>query len=391
MAKETMKVVGLMSGTSADGVDAALIEVSGEPRRPKVSLINFIKIAYPDRVRAEVLKASSPATSNVETICQLNYALGEIFAGAAIEVVRAAGLSLQEADLIGSHGQTVYHIPPGSGGSASRLRSTLQLGEPSLIAEATGITTVADFRHRDIAAGGLGAPLTPLAHHILFSDERSNKVAHNIGGISNITLLPKGCAAEDVTAFDTGPGNMVIDEAVRVLTKSAANFDENGEMAARGRANKDLVQKMLAHPFFSKAPPKSTGREEFGVAFATNFIDEIRKLGLSAEDAVATATEFTAKSMLLNYELFVAPKFEPDEVVLCGGGARNLTMRRALKEGLKGTEVRLSDDYGFPAEAVEAVAFALLAWLTMKGVPGNIRGATGASRRVVLGKIVPGV
>jgi len=376
-----------MSGTSADGVDAVLVEVRGHGLTAQVHVLAYATYLYDATLRAQILAASYPESSSVDLICHLNFALGECFAEAAIAVAHMAGLSLDQIDLIGSHGQTIYHIPEMSN-APLRCTSTLQIGEPCIIAERTGITTVADFRPRDMAAGGLGAPMAPYGHYLLFADPQRPKLVQNIGGIANVTVL----AAPDIQellAFDTGPGNMLIDEALRHFSGGQQHYDAGGQMAAQGQVYPELLTALLAHPFIVQPPPKATGREVFGQTLLRTVLKRASTFGLSPADVVRTCMAFTAASILLNYQRFIWPRWTIAEVLVCGGGVYNAELMRMLHEGLQPCPVTTPETYGYPNEALEAILFALLARATVHGQPANIPGATGAQRAVVLGKIVP--
>jgi len=379
--KEKLRVAGLMSGTSADGVDAAIVDVSAE----SVSVAAFATYPYPAKVRTAVLELS--AGGAVADLAHFNFVLGEIFAAAVIRLCRESGVPLDSIDLIGSHGQTVCHLPEGRRFGRKKLRSTLQIAEPSVIAERTGVTTVADFRGRDIAAGGQGAPLVPAADYILFRDDRVSRAVQNIGGVANVTFLSAGCARTGITAFDTGPGNMVIDGVVRLATGGKRRFDRDGAMAARGRVDGRLLAALMRHPFLARKPPKTTGREDFGAAFAESLFKRARKRRLPPEDIVATATAFTAESIAAAYGKFLPER--PDEVILCGGGARNPALMQMLAERCAPAAVRTTDEFGIDADAREAVSFAILAAETIRGNPGNVPAATGAAHPAILGKVVP--
>jgi anhydro-N-acetylmuramic acid kinase len=381
------RVIGLMSGTSADGVDAALVEIHGHGLATQVHVLAYATYPYDAALRAQILAASYPESSSVDLICHLNFALGECFAEAAIAVTRTAGLPLDHVDLIGSHGQTIHHIPEMSNAPLRRA-STLQIGEPCVIAERTGITTVADFRPRDMAAGGLGAPLAPYGHYLLFADPQRPKLVQNIGGIANVTVL----AAPDVQgllAFDTGPGNMLIDEALRHFSGGQQHYDAGGQMAAQGRVHQELLATLLAHPFIAQPPPKATGREVFGQTLWRTVLEHASTFRLSPADVVRTCTAFTAASILRNYQCFIWPRWTIAEVIVCGGGVYNAELMRMLHEGVQPCMVTTPEAYGYPNEALEAILFALLAHATVHGQPANIPAATGARRAVVLGKIVP--
>jgi len=382
-AKRRVRVAGLMSGTSADGVDAAVVDVHGRA----VDLVAFHVYPYPPAVRKAVLDLCRPESARLDDICHYNHVLGELFADAVIALCREAGIPLRSIDLIGSHGQTICHLGQGRRYGRRTIRSTLQIGEPAVIAHRTGITTVADFRPRDMAAGGQGAPLVPYADYRLFRHNRLSRVVQNIGGIANLTFLPARCGADDVMAFDTGPGNMVIDGLVRIVTRGRRQYDGDGAMAAGGTPDPRLLKEMLRHPFLRRRPPKSAGREQFGQGYCQWLLDQVRRRGLSPEDTVATATAFTAISIAQAYRRFL-PHL-PEEVILCGGGAHNATLVRMLQERLLGVTIRSMDEFGISVDAKEAVSFALLALATIQGRPNNMPGATGATEPVILGKIVP--
>jgi anhydro-N-acetylmuramic acid kinase len=267
------------------------------------------------------------------------------------------------------------------------IRSTLQIGEPSVIAQRTGITTVADFRPRDMAVGGEGAPLVPYADSILYGHKRLNRAVQNIGGIANVTFLPGDCKQDDIIAFDTGPGNMIIDGVVRLMSEGKRHYDRGGRIAAQGTVDSKFLNEMLRHPFFRRRPPKSTGREEFGTDFAEKFFRRGTRKGLGDADIVATVTAFTARSIARAYRKFLPVM--PDEMILCGGGVHNHTLIEMLHSELPEVKMLSTDDFGISVDAKEAVSFAILAWATIKGLTNNVPGATGAEGAVVLGKIVP--
>ena len=381
-----MNVIGLMSGTSADGIDAALVTFEGDAFR----LVSFHQNPYPPDLRKRILAVSSPGTSRLEDVVRLHFLLGERFAEAARAVAGVAGMPMERVDLIGSHGQTILHLPEPVPEGDLALRATLQIGEPSVIAERTGVTTVADFRPRDIAAGGQGAPLTPYFHYLLLRHPAQGRAALNVGGIANMTYVPPGAGPEAVVAFDTGPGNMVIDGLVERITGGARTMDLGGERARRGRAHAELLDALLADPYFSQAPPKTTGRERFGGAYIDALLCRARALGLSDDDLIATATALTARSVGDAVRNFLGTRAPLAEIVVGGGGARNLALLDALARELPGAKISTFDAHGVPAEALEAVIFAALARLTILNVPNNIPSATGARHPVVLGKIVPG-
>ncbi len=375
-----------MSGTSADGIDAVVTRISGSGPASQIQLVAHVHRAFPRALRQRILHGCRHGT--VAEICELNFALGERFARAALQVIRRAGLKPPQITAIGSHGQTIQHRP--DAGSPS----TLQIGEPAVIAERTGITTVADFRVRDLAAGGQGAPLVPYADWVLFADAERPRIIQNIGGIGNLSFLPPRAGREEVVAFDTGPGNMVIDGVVAALSGGKRSFDRDGRWAARGAVSEKLLPELLSHPFLRRRPPKSTGREEWGEPFVRSLLARARRLRLADADIVATATAFTAASIAAAYARFVVPRLRAGElaqlqIILGGGGAKNATLCRMLTERLGGRTLMNHEHFGIPDSAKEALAFTLLAHETLEGRPGNVPSATGARRPVVLGKIIP--
>jgi anhydro-N-acetylmuramic acid kinase len=372
-----------MSGTSADGVDAVVVDI----RTNEVKVLAFDTFDYSSGLRRSILELCKPKSGGVADICHFNFVLGEVFAQSIITLCRNSGIDINTIDLLASHGQTIWHNPKGRRFGGRIVRSTLQIGEPSVIAQRTGITTVADFRPRDMAANGQGAPLVPFADYVLFRDRRRTRAVQNIGGIANVTYLPAACRFENIIAFDTGPGNMIIDGLVSLMSGGRQKFDRAGRLAGRGTVHEDLLKGMLRHPFLRRRPPKSTGREEFGRHYFSSLHDRMMKKSLSGEDMIATATAFTAATIAQAYQRFL-PEM-PDEVILCGGGARNRTLVEMLRQRLEETKILMSDDLGISCDAKEAVSFAVLAHATIKGVANNVPSATGANQPLVLGKIVP--
>jgi anhydro-N-acetylmuramic acid kinase len=377
--------VGLMSGTSMDGIDAALISISGPPEKPRVRLRAFATTPYPEELRKTLAHVASGAPASTGAISQLNFLLGELFAEAALAVCRRAKIPPRKVSAIGSHGQTIFHQGTRSREMGREISSTLQIAEPAIIAVRTGVPVVADFRPADMAAGGQGAPLVPMVDYLLLRDAREGRVALNIGGIANVTVIPARAKPEDVFGFDTGPGDMVIDALVRHFTKGRRTFDAGGKQAARGEADEMLLAKLLRHPLFSLKPPRSFGREEFGEAFKKRFFLLKR---LRHENALRTATELTARSIVAALKRFAFPRVKVHRLIVSGGGAKNEFLMKRLQELLSKIAINPSDDFGLPVEAKEAIAFALLADRTMHGLTGNLPSVTGAERPVVLGKIV---
>ncbi|MDH4179599.1 MAG: anhydro-N-acetylmuramic acid kinase [Armatimonadota bacterium] len=384
--KNVRTVIGLMSGTSADGIDVALTAVSGSGEDIQASLTAFHKVPYEPRVRQAVLALSSPEAP-VADLCRMNFALGRLFGEAALDLMRLRNLRPEDMDLIASHGQTVCHLPSGGPYGDSSGGSTLQIAEPALIAELTGVVVIADFRPRDIAAGGQGAPLVAYADYALFHHPDKTRAVQNIGGIANVTLLPAGAGLGDVIAFDTGPGNMIVDALVSTYTAGEKTFDQDGALSALGRVDEDLLGWLMQHDFLSRPPPKSTGREEFGSHFITQLLDRAQASDVSAEDLLTTAVAFTAESIAASYRDFLLPDHQIDEVILGGGGSYNATLRRMLQERIPDVEFFLHEDFAVSGDAKEALAFAILGNETMLGRPANVPGATGAQRPVILGKI----
>lgn len=378
-------VVGLMSGTSADGIDAALVEVSGAGLGARLRLVTGLTVPFPPADRDELFRMFDPQTATVDRLCRFNFRLGELFAEAALAVIAHAGLDVSQVDLIGSHGQTVWHIPPPHG-------ATLQVGEPAVIAERTGLPVVADFRVADMAAGGQGAPLVSYFDLVVFRHPTRSRAVQNIGGIGNVTYLPArepdGCGPEDVLAFDTGPGNMLIDAVVATLTGGQQLLDRDGMMAARGRVDAAWLKDLLADPYLHLPPPKTTGREVYGRPFALRLLSEAQRRQLSPEDTVATVSALTADSIVAAYRDFLLPRGGLHEVVVSGGGAHNAFLRQRIATAL-GIPVRPSEEFGINGKLKEAMAFALLASDAVAGLPTNVPGATGAAGPRVLGKFVP--
>lgn len=381
-----LQAVGLMSGTSADGVDAALVRIGGGT----AELLDFRSSPYPPRLRGRVLRAAGEPGAATAEICSLHREVGEAFAQAALDLLAAAGVSAGQVSFIGSHGQTVRHLPEGGeGADGPLLPSTLQLGDAAVIAERTGLTVVADFRSRDVAAGGSGAPLTPWAHRFLFERPDAPVAFLNLGGISNLTYIPPA-GKPGLFGFDCGPANMALDAWVERRTKGAERFDRGGRLAARGRVDKEALDTLLAHPFLRLAPPKSTGREAFGAAFLESALVPLRERGAPPEDEIATLTAFSAECVIEAVRTHFPPGAPPADLLVGGGGYQNETILRRLRDGLAPIPVHSSVERGIPPGAVEAVAFALLGWAALRRVPANVPAATGARREVVLGHITPG-
>ena len=385
--KQTKKVIGLMSGTSVDGVDAALVEIQNNGLDTRVELIAFHTHSFGSEVRGRIFDLFQPETSSVDEICQMNFLIGEVFADAALSVISAAGLETEEIDLIGSHGQTVYHLPPQA--DAEYVPSTLQLGEPAVIAYRTGVPTIANFRVADLAAGGQGAPLVPYVDFLLFRQTDRTIALQNIGGISNVTLIPAGASSSDVIASDTGPGNMIIDSVMETLTDGEEKYDNAGQYASQGSVSEPLLAEWLEHPFLTAPPPKTTGREVFGRQFANQVLEQARTHSVNPPDLVATLTAFTAQTIFDYYRRFLFPHYSVDEIYISGGGSHNLTLMQHLKTLFRPIPLLSADAIGVSSDAKEAIAFAVLANEAVHGRPTNLPQVTGASKPMVLGTFFP--
>ena len=379
-------IAGLMTGTSADAVDAVLVRLKGDGLSATHEVIAERELPLDDELRAEVLAVAQAKSVEPERLMRLDVQLAEVYAEAVRTIAEEAGVKVAAIAAIGSHGQTVRHLP--RQGSSRAL--TLQLGSAHTLAERTGITVVSDFRKRDTAAGGEGAPLVPIADWWLFRSDKESRVLLNLGGMANVTWLKKGGSLADVIAFDTGPGTAVLDGLVRAATRGLARHDEAGKFAAAGRAHEALLEELLADPFFSLPPPRSTGRERFGDGYAERLQELGEGLGLSLEDTLATAVELTAASIEQAIREHLEPRGKVDAVYASGGGVRNVSLMLALRRRLDGIRLERLDELGVSAGIKEALAFAFLAHLTLCGEAGNVPGATGARRPVVLGSITPG-
>ncbi|HXZ80484.1 MAG TPA: anhydro-N-acetylmuramic acid kinase [Terriglobales bacterium] len=380
-----MIVAGVMSGTSADGINVALMRLLGRGFRTRLELLEHANYPFPPAVRRTILSLMN-AQARVAELARLNFLLGELYSDAILSTSRKARIAVE---LVGCHGQTLYHQGEAASFLGRKLAVTWQTGEGAVIAARVGAPVVSDFRPADMAVGGKGAPLVPFLDYVLYHHRRRGRILQNLGGIANLTAIPARSTPQDVLAFDTGPGNMVIDAVTdRLFGKP---FDRNGRIAAKGRVLERVVDETLALPFFRRKPPKTAGREEFGREFATMFV---RLCGrVAKEDVVATATALTAHSIAFAVRSFlpgiklVNRRLPYKDFIVSGGGARNPTLMRMLAEALPGLRLQTTDDYGLPAEAKEAAAFALLAYQTWRRLPSNIPTATGAQKPVVLGKM----
>lgn len=384
-------MVGLMSGTSLDGIDAALVEIEPPPDGARVGpdappswrLLAFETHPYSPGRREEIHHCT--VEGDAASLARLHASLGEWFAEAVLAVCRSAGVGLPEVELIGSHGQTVWHQPPRTGWRGS----TLQLGDPATIAERTGVAVISDFRSRDLAAGGEGAPLVPWVDRLLFTTDHV-RILQNIGGMANLTRVPPHGSGDPLVAFDSGPGNALIDAAVELATNGRQQYDEDGGWARRGRVDDDLLARLLDDPYLRRDPPKSTGRETFGRMYVRTLVEQRLPSGAEAwADLVATLTALSARSIADAVRRWADPG-EDGEVIVSGGGARNPVLLEMLGGALDGVPVRTGEVLGVSPEAKEAFAFAVLAWAHRMGVPANVPAVTGASGPRVLGSLTPG-
>jgi anhydro-N-acetylmuramic acid kinase len=369
-----------MSGTSLDGIDVAIVDIAGQ----RIRTVAFHSTPYPEPVRKAILGVSN-ATTTTGQIARLHIRLGQLYARAVQETIRRGRVRSGTVELVGCHGQTIYHQGDRVPFLGKPVAATMQIGEASVIAEELGVPVVSDFRTRDMAAGGKGAPLVPYLDYWLFRHARRGRVALNIGGIANITAIPPGARPNEVLAFDTGPGNMVMDALVTELTRGRQRFDRNGSIAAHGKVDRALLDSVLADSYYRRRPPKTAGREQYGA----EFIARLKRARLPLRDLIATATALTAAAIAGGLERFVRPWMPVHEVIASGGGVRNTTLMAYLQAFLPDVCIARSDEFGIDADAKEAVAFAVLAYETFRNRPSNVPSATGARRPVVLGKITP--
>jgi anhydro-N-acetylmuramic acid kinase len=381
---KAMTVAGIMSGTSADGIDVAIVRITPGKLRPHLQLLAHEAFPYPAALRRRVLAAMNATSTSTAELARLHWRLGIAYAEAVAATTRKHKLKL---DLVGCHGQTLYHQARAENYAGRTFPCTWQLGEAAVIA-ANGIPVVSNFRPADMLAGGQGAPLVPLLDYVLFAHPKRGRVLQNIGGIANLTAIPAAATPAQVIAFDTGPGNMIIDElAQRLFDK---RFDRNGEIAARGTILEPVLAASLRNPYFHLKPPRTAGREQFGREYAAKFLALCQRHSSNPEDALATATALTAETIAQSYKRFVSSKMKhAADYIVSGGGARNHTLMVILTQRLEplGCELASIDNFGLPAEAKEAAAFALLAWQTWHRLPGNVPAATGAARPAILGQV----
>jgi anhydro-N-acetylmuramic acid kinase len=377
-----MRIAGIMSGTSLDGIDVAVIDITGSGFKAKINVLASHSVPYPKKVREALLSVSN-TSSQTGDISRLNFLLGELYAEALEETVERAGIPMNSIKLIGCHGQTIFHEGQAAQYLGKKVASTMQIGESSVISERTGINVISNFREGDMAAGGKGAPLVPYLDYMLLRHRGRGRIAVNIGGIANISAIPPNTNTDRLIAFDTGPGNMVIDQLVARITLGRQTFDRDGGFASRGQVDPKLLAKLLRDKYYRAKPPKTAGREQFGAEFVTKLLDT----ELSTEDLIATATALTAESIALGIRNFVLPEMRVDEIFVSGGGTHNPTLMAMLTKAMEPIPVLMSSEVGLDVDAKEAVAFAVMAYETAHSRPSNVPKATGAKRSVVLGKL----
>jgi len=387
MAPKSMLVLGLMSGTSADGIDAALARISGAPPQLDAKLLGHTSSRFPAALRQEILRIAEQQPIIAGELSQLNFRLGEVFAEAALAACRHFRVSPRRITLIGSHGQTIFHQGKPVPYFGRATASTLQIGEPSVIAARTGITTVGDFRPADMAVGGQGAPLVPYADYLLYRDAKLGRVSLNLGGIANVTVIPAAARPAKIFAFDTGPANMLIDALVAHFTRGRQRYDKEARLAQQGRAIPALLDELMRDPYLKLAPPKSTGREYYGQAYLKGVLALGKKHRAEPNDLIRAATIFTALSVVDALNRFVLGRTKIDQLIVSGGGAYNPLILAQLSAALGNIEIVTSSRLGVPEEAKEAFAFALMAYETFHQRPSNLPNATGARRPAILGKI----
>lgn len=383
LKKNKRTVIGLLSGTSVDAVDAVLLQIIGSGIKTKIKVIDFTEITMPQQVRLAVFKNSDKKTARVEEISRLNVILGALFSDAVLKLLRRNSMQAASVDIIGSHGQTIHHLPVKDNYIGYRVKSTLQIGDPAIIANLTGITTVGDFRIADCAVDGDGAPLVPYLDHILFTHKSKNRALLNIGGIANVTVLEKNARKQDVFAFDTGPGNMIIDGLMYHLFKK--KYDKNSIAAKKGTLNPELFNYLIMDSAYRAEPPKSTGREHYGMEFQKKILKKFKRV--NKYDMIRTVTEFTAYTIWYNYKNFIESDCKIDELIISGGGAHNPLLMQTLKNYFKGSQVSKLKVNGITTQNKEAILFAVLANECIAGNPTNMNRVTGSTKDVILGKI----
>jgi anhydro-N-acetylmuramic acid kinase len=382
---ESRLVAGLMSGTSLDGVDCAIARITGSGRSAVIDVLSFVSRPYPEALRELILRNSAADGSSVRDLSQLNFRLACEYRDAVVDACRGAGLEVSALDAVGSHGQTVHHVPEPADCAGLQVTSTLQIGDPSVLANLLGVVTVGDFRVADMALGGQGAPLVPYLDYVLFADDSRDRILLNIGGISNLTVLPASGGPDDVSAFDTGPGNMLIDSVVQALF--GERYDKGGRIASSGSVDGGLLAGLLADPYYEAPPPKSTGREKYTAELVRSLLDSAIESECPDADIVTTVSELTARTIADSVDRFVRPVCRPEQLLAAGGGVHNEYVMTRLGRLLPDIEVTTVQSAGVDPDAKEAVCFALFAHETLSGRPTNLPSVTGASRGTVLGKI----
>lgn len=378
-----MYAVGLMSGTSLDGIDAVLCEITGSQKSTKVKMIAFDTYEIPDDIKVKIKKACDPMQSGTDLICSLNFELGQLFAESVKAICRQADFELDHLDFVASHGQTIYHQPIADD---THVRSTLQIGEAAVIAYECGVDVISNFRVMDMAAKGEGAPLVPYSEQVLYLKENECIALQNIGGIGNVSVLPPEESSLPLLAFDTGPGNMIIDEAM--LQLYGVPYDDGGNTASIGKINEAMLKELMAHPYILQEPKKTTGREMFGQSFTIDLLK--RYEALPKEDIIATVTMFTARSIAVNYKQFLLPTYPIKKLIVGGGGAYNKTLMQFIQMELPELEVLTQESLGFSSAAKEAIAFVVMGNETLHRQPSNVISATGAKEPVILGNLTYG-
>jgi anhydro-N-acetylmuramic acid kinase len=373
-----LRVAGIMSGTSLDGIDVAIVDIVGRRVRP----VAFHATPYPKRVRKAILGVSNTGTTTAE-IARLHFLLGQLYSVAVRETCARTGVPVSSIELVGCHGQTIYHQGNKEPFLGRPVAATLQIGEAGVIAEQLNVPVISDFRTRDVAAGGKGAPLVPYVDYLLFRHKTRGRVALNIGGIANITAMPPGAGSERVIAFDTGPGNMVMDALATEFTRGRRHFDRDGHIAETGGVDCGLLDRLLADSYYRQRPPKTTGREQYGA----EFVAKLKRTRLKLPSLIATATALTAAAIAAGIERFVRPRMRVDDVIASGGGVHNRTLMAYLQAFLPDVRVARSDEFGIAADSKEAIAFAVMAYQTHRRRPSNLPSATGARHSVILGKL----
>lgn len=393
--KQEHLVIGLMSGTSLDGTDAALVRIQTDMSGAlqQIELVDFVCVPYSNGLRDVLIRLCSPETARVDELTAAHFGVSEWYTHSVTELMQSAGISTQQVDMISMHGQTVWHAPvasafPGPTGASIDVVSTLQIGECAVVRERTGLPVIGNLRARDMAAGGEGAPLTPYADALMFRSPTEGRLVQNIGGIGNVTVLPSESSTEGISAFDTGPGNMVMDAIVRQATDGRQHYDPNGSIAAQGKVDQGLVDLCLEDEYFKRLPPKSTGREVYGAAYAVRLMEMAAERSLSLEDTLATATCLTAETIVRAVKDFILPKVQISAMLACGGGTSNATLMEMIRQRLpKDIRLERTADYGVPDDAREAIGFALLGHEALMGRTNTLPAVTGAKHAVISGNL----